>query len=1605
VVGPFGRGAGLASDKVSGEKVSGDKQSGNDELGGRDVDEQFRAILRERIVRSILPGEAQLNDDALDEAAAFLLEAAKHRDDGKPAVLIRSATGEKRVTRIAVVNRDVPFLVDSIGAALAAYGLTIDLLVHPIVPVRRDGAWDLVALPEEDLKGEKRESMIYIECERIDARSRRTLEELLIETVADVRAAVADWPQMQAALLRDADHLADAEGAALLRWLGEDMLTQVGHVTRYRNDQRKDCLGICRRNANRLISDTAFTAAFDWFEAKSGKPGRAPLIIKSNTISRVHRRVPLDLFIVPVFENGELAALSVHAGLWTSAALTTPPKEVPLLRQQLTEIMARFKISAHSHDHKSLIHAMSVLPHDLVIGFGAEDAARVAAAMMALADMPRPRLEIVTAPLQRHAFAFVWVPRDMVSTATRLQIEELLEQGTGATTLDWSLLVEGGNLAMLRFVLDTRGVDATIDAGVLDTRLQALLRGWNDAVESALVDAGEEPGRAAMLAARHAPAFPQFYRSTYGPAEAARDIERLRDLTSGNGKRPLGRDVRLYHREGDHQERLRLKVYQQEGALPLSHAVPALENFGFSVLEEIPTRMEGLDTGTIHDFTLATPVGASAADLLSRSGPIADAITAVLNQIAENDVFNRLVVAARLSAQEAGWLRAIYRYLRQANTHFTIYTVVDALAGAPDVTRALVELFRLRHDPEFSSDRDEASDDARDRIKGGLANVQAINDDRLLRLYWNVIEAVLRTNAFAPAGREALAVKLDSSMVPGLPRPVPWREIFVYSRRVEGVHLRAGPVARGGLRWSDRRDDFRTEVLGLMKAQRVKNAVIVPTGAKGGFYPKQLPPPAQDRDAWFAEGKESYKLFIRTLLSVTDNIVDGAVTHPDGVVVHDGDDPYFVVAADKGTASFSDTANAIAQEHNFWLGDAFASGGSNGYDHKAMGITARGAWLSVQRHFLEMGVDVQTDPVRVIGCGDMSGDVFGNGMLLSRALKLVAAFDHRHIFIDPDPDPAKSWDERKRLFDLPRSSWADYDETLISKGGGVFARTTKQIKLSAQAREALGIEDNALKDGGLDPDSLITAILKSPVDLVWFGGIGTYIKASHETDGEVGDPSNDALRVNGADVRARVIGEGANLGLTQAGRIEFALKGAMGAGGRLNTDFIDNSAGVDCSDNEVNIKIALSGPVRSGELENEARNALLQDMTDDVAALVLEDNRLQALALSIAELGGADAVGAQIQLIETLEEMGELDRVTEGLADNETLRRRAVDGMGLTRPELAVLLSSAKLQLQDAMEASDLARDEAAIPLLFGDFPDHVVERYRQAILDHRLRNEIVGTVVANNIVNRMGLVHPFELAREEGVGLNLVGAAFVSAVSLLGMEDLWHAAETAPMPEAARLALFDRAATALRGHMADVIRATGGSFAPAALQARIGPALAHLLQEGDSLIGGEARAHANAMSDELTALGAPENLARDVARLFAYDGAIGVARLAAESGISEIALGHAFVALGASLGLDWAQARAAVMNPSDPWERLLVAGLARDFQQMRLDFIAGLAARAGAGDDGTKLDELLSAWSAGHADTINRFRETIRRARTAPAPSAAMLAQLAGQARSVLVA
>ena len=1550
-----------------------------------------RAIAR-AITRSMLPGEKKLAPEKLAEAAQLLFETASEREQGKANIALHTSSDGHRYLAIAIVNDDMPFLVDSIAATIAGQGLSIDLLVHPVIPIRRGKGGRLSQVLSGTRPGEDRESFVYIETERVDARARRTLGQSIATTLSDVRAAVADWPEMQRQICEDADLVPGEEGAKLLRWLGSGMLTQLGHVVRKRNGRQSGLLGICKSSARKLLADETYRRAFEWFDSR-GEEGiaRAPLVVKANRLSNVHRRVPLDLFMVPIVKDGTIEALSVHAGIWTSASLHAAPTTVPRLRNQIACTNERLGFAHFSHDGNALSHVVTALPRDLLIGFSDADFERVVTTMMALVQRPRPRLVVVQAGLERHLFAFVWLPRDMLSTDARLQIMALIEGASGGNVLDWGLEAEGGNLALLRFVIDIRQGHGAVDEAALDGALQSMLRGWEDEVENALAQAGETT-RAAIHAAHYADAFPPAYRTDYGASEAALDILRLNALHAGELRPALGRDARLYGKPGDPAGQLRLKIYQLGGSMPLSDAVPALENFGFRVLAEIPTALENGGLATIHDFVLELPVGLDAATVLARAGEIEAALCAVLNGDAENDVFNRLTVSTAVSARCANLLRTFYRYLRQTGFNVTIYPVVDALDQAPDVTHGLIALFGARHDPGFKGSRKKAEATAEQNIRDGLAKVVSIGDDRILRRYHAALAAVLRTNQFNIGPGEALAYKIDSSAVPWLPRPVPWREVFVYSRRVEGIHLRAGPVARGGIRWSDRRDDYRTEVLGLMKAQRVKNAVIVPTGAKGGFYPKQLPDPRRDRDAWAAEGQASYEIFIRSLLSITDNLVDGSVVHPEGVVIRDSDDPYFVVAADKGTARFSDVANGIAEAREFWLDDAFASGGSYGYDHKAMGITARGAWLSVQRHFLEMGVDVQKDPITVIGCGDMSGDVFGNGMLLSRAIRLVAAFDHRHIFIDPDPDPAASWKERKRLFELPRSSWEDYDKQLISRGGGVYPRSLKRIPLSARARKLLGVEETEL-----DPDTLISSLLKAQADLLWFGGIGTYVKASHQNNIAVGDPSNDGLRVDAMDIRAKAIGEGANLGCTQAGRIEFALRGNGGAGGRINTDFIDNSAGVDCSDNEVNIKIAFAAAKRAGRLTEKRRNALLVDMTGDVAGIVLEDNRLQALGLSIAEKAGAKASPSYIRLIDKLEEAGDLDRRTEGLAPNEELSRRAADGHGLTRPELAVLLSSSKLAIQDAIEDSALPDDDALLPSLISAFPQTMQAKFRSDILDHRLRRELVATKLANRLVNRMGLIHPFELAEEEGATIDEVAAAFVCTEQLFGLDAIWDRLESAKMPEAARLDLFARAAAASADHMADILRLGHASLKPSAVIADLAPGVSELSAIADDLLPSSARMQSAAMLQALVEEGAPKAEAELVTHLVDLDGAVCLACLSQESRVPVATLTLAFIELGRRLGLDWAQQAASHMNPSDPWERLLVNGLARDLQHMRIDFFRRSMGKR------KQPEGLVEQWSATHAVAIEQFQAMITRAQGVMEVTPAMLAQITSQARNLL--
>jgi glutamate dehydrogenase len=1516
-----------------------------------------------RLLEGALPGELEdFGEAERAEAANFVAEAAAVRLPDTAKVVLESFQGdESRRMRLAVVNDDMPFLVDSISGAIAAHDVAVHRIIHPVIAVQREKNGTL-----QSIGAGKPESMIYIEMERADARTRRNLAAELERTLAQTRDAVHDWRALQSAIGADASTVGSREGTKLLRWFQEGAMTLLAHETWRTDGIRADQLGIARHELDTpILADASRKAAVAYF--KQG--GEAPLLLKSNSISPIHRRVPLDIVVVPITTGSDVTGLSIHAGLWTSAALFADPDEVPMLRARLEGLERKFGFDPKGHTGKAMTHALAALPHDLTTAFDADSLEHLVLTSMSVADRPRSKLVLVKSLLGRHLFAFVWLPRDEVATTRREAIGQMLADAANAKIINWTIALEDGEVAMLRYTLDLRAGGTMPDADALDAQLERMMRGWVPAVEAALAENMSATG-ATRLALRYAQAFPPAYRTTATPEEAARDILHFARLDG-----PGDRSARITPVDGKAGE-YRVKLYAQGGALALSDAVPAFENFGFRVIEEVPTELTG--GAFVHDFAVST------ATLKGDVPVIEEALAAVLEGNAENDAFNRLIVEAGMKPASVVLFRAWFRYLRQTGMNYGMATVVDALRRAPGVANALIERFDVAHNPERAGD-DKAIEAATAAIETGLAQVQAIDDDRILRTIRGVVLATLRTNAYAPAAKEALAFKMDSAKVPGLPAPLPWREIWVYSPRVEGIHLRAGPVARGGLRWSDRRDDFRTEILGLMKAQRVKNAVIVPTGAKGGFYPKQLPSPATDRDAWFAEGTESYRIFIRTLLSITDNIVANKVVHPEGVTILDGEDPYFVVAADKGTATFSDVANAIAIERNFWLGDAFASGGSHGYDHKAMGITAKGAWVSVRRHFLEMGTDIQSEPVTVAGCGDMSGDVFGNGMLLSKSIKLVAAFDHRHIFLDPDPDPAKSWDERERMFALPRSSWADYNPALISKGGGVFPRTEKSIPLSPEVQKLLGLDVSEL-----DPTSLITAILKMQVGLLWFGGIGTYIKAASESHGDVGDPANDRLRVNAEQLRCKAIGEGANLGVTQAARIAFA-----SLGGRINTDFIDNSAGVDCSDNEVNIKIALNREMIEGRLEFEDRNTLLVSMTDDVAHLVLEDNRLQTLALSFMENDGYVALPSYVRVIEILEGSGRLDRAVEGLGSNEDLLRRAQDKNGLTRPELAVLLASTKLALQDAIEHAALGHDPALESDLCNAFPKAMQERFGKAIAEHRLRSEIVATKLANRVINRLGVLHPFELAEEEGAAMADIAAMYVVAERLFCLPAIWEAVETAEISEGARISLLDEMAVAVRGQVADLLRVCKPGASPAEVIARLKPGIDALDKAAKGLLLDEVKAQSNRIASRLEAAGAPSELVAKVVKLFELDGAVGLADLSVRMNLEVTPLTRAFTSLGQALGLDWAQSTAARITTGDVWERLLIAGLARDFQQIRLDFLS----RGQDKDPQAAVD----AWVQANAGRVEQFAGLVRRARQSAVPNAAMLAQIAGQARVLL--
>ncbi len=1504
--------------------------------------------------------------------------------------------GRRRdITVVEAVNADRPFLLDSTLAELIELGYEPRLVAHPILGVERgaDGALGRVVgeTTAEALGGTVlRESFIHVHLDRIDDEAARArLIAGLTCAYADVAAAADDREAMRARVAggvatyrNGVPSLPEAEVAealAFLDWLGDGNFVMLG-LREYRfaqglgegaEPEAGPGLGVLRDASVMVLRrGGAYVAMTPEVRAFLTRP-EALIVAKASLKSRVLRRAHLDYVGLKLFSAaGVLVGELRLVGLFTASAYTSRAEDVPYLRLKVGAVVARAGFDPASYAGRALLQVVETYPRDELFQIDGDTLYRFALAIMNLSERPRVRVLARADEFGRFVSLLVYTPKDRIDASVRRRIGAWLAQSLGgrasAAYPDWP----EGPLARAHYIV---GRDAetppVIDQAALEAGVAALVATWGDGLRTALADALEGP-RARVLAAAYADAFSAAYREAFVPADAVRDVGILARL---NAERP--RAVDLYRRAGDGDTKINLKVFSQGAAMPLSDRVPLLENLGFRVVNERTYRVAPGEAGEggltwMHDMALERATG-GALDIARLERPVEAALLALFRGLAESDSYNRLVLEASLGWRDVALVRALGRYLQQLRSPYAQDYLAAALGRHAGIASQVVALFYARFDPRRgeggTEGRSQAERTIREGIEVALVRVESLDDDRILRRFVNLVEAAVRTNFFqlGPNGmpRETVAFKFECRRVDGMPLPRPLFEIFLTSPRVEGLHLRFGRVARGGLRWSDRPQDFRTEVLGLVKAQQVKNAVIVPVGAKGGFFPKRLPP-ASDRAAWMAEGTESYRIFIRTLLELTDNIVGDGIQAPADTVRHDGDDPYLVVAADKGTATFSDIANAISLEKGHWLGDAFASGGSQGYDHKGMGITAKGAWEAVRRHFREIDRDPERDPIMVAGVGDMSGDVFGNGMLLSRTMRLVAAFDHRDIFLDPEPDAGRAFTERERLFALPRSSWADYDRAVISQGGGVFPRSAKTIPLSVQVQARLGLDKAEAA-----PAEVLRAILAAPVDLLWFGGIGTYVRAASESEEAAGDRANDAIRITGADLRAKVVGEGANLGLTQLGRIEAARRGI-----RLNTDAIDNSAGVNTSDVEVNIKVALSLPEKDGRLDASARNAFLAAMTDEVGRLVLRNNTLQTLALSLSQRRGAAETGFLQRLMQVLEGEGRLSRAVEFLPDDASLTERMRRGEGLTRPELAVLLAYAKLALHDALLASAVPDDPYLGRELERYFPTDLQARFPDAISGHRLRREIIATQLANAIVNRGGPAIVVRLSDETGADAPTVAAAYAATRDAYGLVALNGAIDTldGTIPGAAQLELYAELQDLLMGRMVWFIRNVDlGAEGLEAVVARYREGIAAIAAALPDLLTADGRAQLAARTAEIEGRGAPADLARRLAALPALAAAPDIIRVAGEVGRPAIAIAATHYAVASFFGLDALFAAARAVKVEDTYDRIALerAVAAIGSAHRRL---TGEAAEAGEGE------VAVARWSETRGPALTRIREAV---------------------------
>jgi glutamate dehydrogenase len=1525
------------------------------------------------------------NPRALLDRAAATWEVSRVRKRGGDIVnLSLNKAKDWRQSRLIldIATDDRPFLVDSISAALTESGKLVSFFANAVVSCARDKNGRRSAGGDGETV---RESLIHAEMDPpVDDKEIPALEASLESVLADVKAAVDDWEAMQTRLGSCIAQIERSrpEGVAredqreaieFLKWLWDNHFAFLG-VRRYNFSQAsgkvvfehdpEGDLGILRDRSRRVLKSTYLqeghlSPAVEEFML-SGEP---ILVAKANAKSFVHRRVYMDYIGVKTYSaDGKVTGEERFVGLFTSEAYNRPATDIPLLRAKVRKVLESSGFLPGGHNERAVLNILNTYPRDDMFQVDVETLRETALGILRLYKRPRIKLFLRRDRFDRFISALVYISRDRFNSNLREAIGAYLAETFNGRVSAFYPHFGDAALVRVHFII---GIDPGAPQGPgmteLTRRIREICRNWSDDLLDAL-RAVQKSAAPHALYSKYGDAFDAAYREHTSAAEALTDIAAI----DGLGEQKFA--FRAFRGPNDAANTVSIKIYQRGEPIRLSALLPTLENFGLSVLQEgdYLVRPQGVEPVWIHDFFSEEKLGRDI-DIDAIKSNLEEALTATMEGRCEDDGFNALVVSAGLNWREAWMLRGGARYHAQAGFQFSQKYIEEALSKHPAIARQLIAVFHARFNPSGAKDSEQRvkeAERAEQKVLESLESVESLDEDRIMRRYLNLFCAMLRTNYFQQSVdgsfKPRISFKINSGLIENLPEPRPYREIFVSGPRVDGVHLRFGPIARGGLRWSDRREDYRTEVLGLVKAQRVKNAVIVPTGSKGGFYPKRLP--TGDRAAIFEEGREAYKQFIRGLLDLTDNIVGGDVISPTKTVRWDDPDPYLVVAADKGTATFSDTANAIAAEYGFWLGDAFASGGSAGYDHKVMGITARGGWEAVKRHFREMGKDIQKEPFTAIGVGDMSGDVFGNGMLLSDKTRLLAAFDHRDIFIDPDPDLAKSFAERRRLFDLPRSSWQDYDSKLISKGGGVFSRSAKSISLTPEIQSLLG-----LKAGKLTPTELIRAILASEAELLWLGGIGTYVKASAEDNSDAGDRANDALRVDAEDLRVKVIGEGANLGLTQQARIAFAR-----GGGRINTDAIDNSAGVDSSDHEVNIKILLSDAIEHGDLKAEARNELLASMTEEVAKHVLRHNVAQTRALSMMEATAPADLDGHARLMLAFERDGRLDRAIEGLPDNEGVANLRARNLGLTRPELAVLLAYSKMWLFEALVDSTAPDDPLLEHELFEYFPEPL-HAYRRSIVTHRLRREIIATRMSNEIVDTCGPSFPMRIIEATGANAALVALAYEAARRILSLGAFAAAVDALDnvAPAKLQISLYNTAADLLREQMYRIAADPQAS----ALLERTGlkgvideyaPMVGEFKQALATILPADAAKALKARAAKWRKEGAPKELAAEAAAMPDLERAFDVVNLARRTGWSTVSAGVVFFAVGRSFHIDMAREHLTVGPLMDHFDRLAARRLIEDLAARQRALASSVIAFAGVepktGAE-TWLDALMEQW------------------------------------------